>query len=138
MFKDTDEALARLEAELLAEEEEDLTDEEYEEYEEEPEEDESAVPPEYVYEDTRPSAGPVIYQNYSNDYGKNLRNYANGYRAYTADVTDEDPDAYSEELFSEEEASGKSNTALILIACLLSLAVAAVTLIFALKSRGIL
>ena len=133
MFKDTDKALARLEAELLAEEEEDLAEEEYEEAEE----DEASVPPEYVYEDTRPSAGGVIYQNYSNAYGKNLRHYANGYRAYNADITDEDPDTYSDELLEEEE-TGKSNTALILVACLLSLTVAAVTLIFALKSRGVL
>ena len=140
MFKDTDEALARLEAELLREEEDDLTEEEYneyeEEYDEEPEE-EKTVPPEYVYEDTRSSAGSVIYQNYSNNYGKNLRNYASGYHAYNADISDEDPDSYTEELLEEEEPE-KSNTALVLIACLLSLTIAATVLIFALKARGVL
>ena len=139
MFKDTDEALARLEAELLREEEEDLAEEEYEayeEYSEETETDEENLPPEYVYDDTRPSAGPVVYQNYSNNYGKNLRNYASGYHAYNADISDEDPENYSEELLEEEPE--KSNTALALIACLLSLAAAATILIFALKSRGIL
>ena len=139
MFKDTDEALARLEAELLREEEEETAGEEYSEYEaydEEPEAEEESVPPEYVYDDTRPSAGPVIYQNYSNNYGKNLRNYASGYHAYNADISDEDPENYSEALLEEEPE--KSNTALVLIACLLSLTVAATILILALKSRGIL
>jgi len=124
MFKDTDEALARLEAELLAEEEE--TEEEYEEYEEyEEEEEEDLAPPEYVYEDTRPSAGPVIYQN-----------YANGYNAYNADISDADPDDLSEELLSEEEPSGSAAPAI--IACLLALTAAAVFLIFALRSRGVI
>ena len=140
MFKDTDEALARLEAELLREEEDDLSEEEYneyeEEYDEEPEE-EKTVPPEYVCEDTRSSASSVIYQNYSNNYGKNLRNYASGYHAYNADISDEDPDSYTEELLEEEEPE-KSNTALVLIACLLSLTIAATVLIFALKARGVL
>lgn len=123
MFKDTDEALARLEAELLAEEEE--TEEEYEEYEDYEEEEEDLAPPEYVYEDTRPSAGSVIYQN-----------YANGYNAYNADISDADPDDLSEELLSEEEPSGSAAPAI--IACLLALTAAAVFLIFALRSRGVI
>ena len=126
MFKDTDKALARLEAELLREEEEAFSEEEeYEEYEEEAEE-EPLPPPEYIYEDTRPSARPVFYQN-----------YANGYHAYNADISNEDLDEYSQELLYEEE-SGKSNTALILIACLLSLTVTAAVLIWTMVSRGVI
>ena len=125
MFKDTDEALARLEAELLAEEETEEEYEEYEEYEDYEEEEEDLAPPEYVYEDTRPSAGSVIYQN-----------YANGYNAYNADISDADPDDLSEELLSEEEPSGSAAPAI--IACLLALTAAAVFLIFALRSRGVI
>ena len=141
MFKDTDKALARLEAELLREEE-DLPEEEYEEYEEymeESEEDENTpTPPEYVYEDTRPSAGPVIYQNYSNHYGKNPRNYAEGYHVYNTDISDEDLEEYSQELLEEEEEPSRNSTFLALIACLLSLTIAAVVLIWTLLSRGVI
>ena len=122
MFRDTDKALARLEAELLQEEEDSLLEEEYDE---EPEEDEVPAPPEYFYEDTRPSRSAGRYQN-----------YANGYRAYNADLSDEDPEEYSRELLEDEEP-GSSNTVPILIACLLSLTLAAVVLILTLMSRGI-
>ena len=139
MFKDTDEALARLEAELLREEEEpEVLPEEYEEeYDDEFEdafEEEEGLPPEYAYEDTRPADGPVIYQNFSNNYGKNLRNYASGYRAYNSDISDEDLDSYSEDVLQTEPE--KSNTPLILIACLLSLGIVAVLLIWLFLFRG--
>ena len=68
MFRDTSEELARLEAELLAEEE---PEEELLPEEEEP----------WEYEDEE------VFSN-----------YANGYQAYNTDETDEDLDYYSEEV----------------------------------------
>lgn len=138
MFKDTDEALARLEAELLREEEiEEVTEEEdylcEEVFEDEPEE-EPDFPPEFLYTDTRAADGPVIYQNFSNNYGKNLRNYANGYQAYNTDVSDEDLDSFSQDvLYTEPE---KSNTPLILIACLLALGIVAMVFVWLFLFQG--
>ena len=152
MFKDTDEALARLAEELLraedeTEAEEVCEEEEYEEdydedfdedYEEDYDEDqeEDEVPPEYIYDDTRAARGPAVYQNYSNDYGRNLRNYASGYRAYNADDCDEDLDTFSDEVY--EEPPERSNTGLIVTACVLSAILAAVVLLVVLKFRGVL
>ena len=141
MFKDTDEELSRLSSELLkAEEEEDYEeeyDEEYDEesYEEEPYQEEEALP-EYDYEDTRAAQGPAVYQNYSNDYGRNLRNYANGYQAYNSDDCDEDLDAFSEDVYEAE--TEQSNTGLVILACVLASILAAVVLFMVLKYKGVL
>lgn len=82
MTRDRDEALQRLQQALLEEEEtEAFTEEEL---------------PEIQPEDDPRIADAGVYQNFSNDYGKNLRNYASGYRAYNADKTDTDLDAYSD------------------------------------------
>lgn len=151
MFKDTDQELARLSEELLmAEQEEDLDeyeDEEAyddEEYEDEYEDDEyvddeyeeEEAPPEYIYEDTRAARGPAVYQNYSNDYGRNLRNYATGYQAYNSDECDEDLDAFSEEVYEGPEE--RSNTGLLILACVLATILGAVMLFVVLKYKGVL
>ena len=151
MFKDTDQELARLSEELLmAEQEEDLDeyeDEEAyddEEYEDEYEDDEyvddeyeeEEAPPEYIYEDTRAARGPAVYQNYSNDYGRNLRNYATGYQAYNSDDCDEDLDAFSEEVYEGPEE--RSNTGLLILACVLATILGAVMLFVVLKYKGVL
>ena len=138
MFKDTDEALARLEAELLREEEiEEIAEEEdylYNEVLEDEPEEEPDLPPEFLYTDTRAADGPVIYQNFSNNYGKDLRNYANGYQAYNADISDEDLDSFSQDvLYTEPE---KSNTPLILIACLLALGIVAMVFVWLFLFQG--
>ena len=132
MFKDTDQELARLEAELLKEEapetealEEDCFDETEEEM----------LPPEYYYEDTRAADGPAVYQNYSNDYGKNLRNYASGYRAYNSDVSDEDLESFSEDVYENEPQ--RRNTGLLIAACALAAAIAAVALYLVLWYWGV-
>ena len=158
MFKDTDRELARLSEELLMAEQEDDNDqyeeeEDYEDcdeefdeefdeaYEEEYEEDygddyEDEAPPEYIYDDTRAAQGPAVYQNYSNDYGRNLRNYASGYRAYNSDDCDEDLDAFSEEVY--EEPQEKSNTGLVVLACILATILGAAALFAVLKYKGVL
>lgn len=141
MFKDTDKALARLEAELLREDEktQPLPEEvqeayDYEEvFETEPEE-EPDLPPEYIYTDTRAADGPVIYQNFSNNYGKDLRNFANGYQAYNTDVSDEDLDSFSEEILQPEPE--KSNVLLILIACLLTLGIIGMIFVWLIMLQG--
>ena len=125
MFKDTDEELSRLSSELLKEEDES---EEYdEEYDEDYEEDyeEEAIFPEYDYEDTRAAQDPVAYQNYSN-----------GYRAYNSDDCDEDLDAFSEDVYEAEEE--RSNTGLVILACVLASMLALVMLFMALKYKGVL
>ncbi len=85
MTRDRDEALQRLQQALLEEEEseaaEALEEEDF---------------PEIEPEDDPRIADAGVYQNFSNDYGKNLRNYASGYRAYNADKTDTDLDTYSD------------------------------------------
>ena len=118
MFRDASEELARLEAELLAEEgpEEELL----------PEEEES-----WEYEDDQPE----VFQNYSNHYGSNLRNYANGYNAYNTDRTDEDLEAYSEEV---RKGSGKKIGCLAVILCLLTVALAAAMVVWMAYERGLL
>lgn len=125
MFRDASEELKRLEAELLAEEE--------------PEEE---LPPEeeeeddyFLFEDTRPEGDPEVYQNYSNDYGKNLRNYASGYRAYNTDKTDDDLEWYSKETYKAK----KSRTGcLAVVLCLLAIVLAAGAVIWLAYERGLL
>lgn len=127
MFRDASEELERLQAELLAEEEpEDIPSEQA------PEEDEFFD----EYQDTRPAQGTVVYQNYSNDYGKNLRNYATGYRAYNSDTTDENLDTYSEEVFSGGKKRG--GCCLVVIALFLAVLIAAVVVFWFAFSRGYL
>lgn len=125
MFRDASEELERLQAELLAEEE--------------PEEALPEQPPEeeYLcdeYEDTRPAQGPAVYQNYSNDYGKNLRNYASGYRAYNSDTSDEDLEEYSEEVRSGGKRRG--GCCLAVIALFLAVVIAAVVVLWFAYTRG--
>ena len=129
MFRDTSEELARLEAELLAEEEPEQEQQPLEE--EDVEED---LP--WRFDDTRPAEGRVIYQNYSNDYGKGLRNYASGYRAYNADDSDEDLDTYAEDVYQGKKEKGILGLAV--TACLLALAIAAVVILWFAKARGLL
>lgn len=131
MFKDTDQELARLEAELLKEEAPVVEEETDEEYLEE----EIIPPPEYFYEDTRAADGPAVYQNYSNDYGKNLRNYASGYRAYNSDDIDEDLESFSDDVY--EGQPQRSNAGLLITACVLAAAIAAVALFLVLWYWGV-
>ena len=121
MFKDTDEELSRLSSELLKEED---AREEYEEEYDEGYEEETTFP-EYDYEDTRAAQDPVVYQNYSN-----------GYRAYNSDDCDEDLDSFSEDVYGAEEE--RSNTGLVILACVLASILALVMLYMVLKYKGVL
>jgi hypothetical protein len=140
MFKDTDEELARLASELLKAEEEEIEEydeEDYEEYEDATydeeevyDEDYEEYPseeelPAYAYEDTRVRQDTVVYQNYSN-----------GYQAYNSDDCDEDLDAFSEDVYDAEDE--RSNTGLIVTACVLASILAGVMLFVVLKYKGVL
>ena len=86
MFKDKQEELKRLEAELL--QEEDMQQEA------------SEVDTDVLLEDTYffGKETPETYHNYSNDYGR--------YQAYNTDTTDTDLEEYSEEI---REPKGKKD-----------------------------
>ena len=83
MRRDAEEELQRLEQELLAEEAEEQEDQEedYGEFLEAPDSEE-----------------PVVYRNFSNRYGQDLRNYATGYQAYNSDTVDTDLEDFSREV----------------------------------------
>ena len=138
MFKDRNEELQRLEQALLEDEEEEVSlaeepgeEDESEEYDEEYDEDyeedydEEDIFPEYDYEDTRAAQDPVAYQHYSN-----------GYRAYNSDDCDEDLDAFSEDVYEAEEE--RSNTGLVILACLLALGILGMVIFMLLCYGGIL
>ena len=89
MFRDKDEELKRLQEQLLEEEEP----------EEVPEDGDEILDEELLdalLGSDNQAENPKVYQNFSNDYGKNLRNFASGYKAYNSDKTDEDLDSFSE------------------------------------------
>lgn len=95
MFRDRDEALQELQAQLLEEEEQTA-----------PEQEEDFLDEELldkILTDTDQGESCGVYQNFSNDYGRNLRNYASGYKAYNTDKTDVDPGELSEELLHPRE-----------------------------------
>lgn len=122
MWRDAEEELQRLEAELLAEEEpveeEDLL--------------EDALLDELLQDTRAENVG--VYQNFSNDYGKKLRNYASGYKAYNSDKTDEDLECYSETVREPE----KGITGLVITAIALTLGILAVLAWWLLRYRGVL
>ncbi len=112
MFRDAKEELSRLEEELLAEE--DLHEEVPEDGELLEEETLDAL----LQESTRAADGTVIYKNFSNGYGKGLRNYASGYRAYNSDRTDEDPEELSEAVLAGDSSGLRGLTvAALLLSC---------------------
>lgn len=132
MFKDTDKELQRLEAELLAEEE---VQQPQAVPEEEPDEELlSEEELDALLADTGPAKGRVVYQNFSNGYGRELRNYASGYNAYNSDTCDEDLDSYSEEVRQEP----KKYTALVVLACLLAAGIVGILLWWLLRYGGLL
>ena len=93
MFRDKEEELQRLQEQLLEEEPE--AEEEFDFAEE------MAVLP-----DDEEMADDGVYQNYSNDYGRQLRNFATGYKAYNADKTDTDMDRFSESVRNAKTGPG--------------------------------
>ena len=127
MFQDAKEELKRLEAELLAEEMPEDNGQEAFLSEETVEE---------LLEDSRVAEGGAVYSNYSNAYGKNLRNYASGYKAYNADKTDQDLESYSEAVREPKRSGGTA--VLVALALLLTAAVVGVLLWWLVRFGGVI
>ncbi len=83
MFRDTQEELKRIEKELLEAEEAEETEE-----------------TEEILE--APEADPRDYEAVRN-YRSGVRNFANNYKAYNADRTDEDPEEFGRRVDGEEK-----------------------------------
>jgi len=133
MAKDQDEALRRLDEALR----EDESENEDEIPDAEDRKDENLLEEETLDQllaDEVPARGGMIYRNYSNGYGKGLRNYASGYRAYNTDTCDTDLEQYSEQVRKEDKRSG----GLVALACLLAAGIIAVLLWWLLRYRGLL
>ena len=116
MKRDREEELERLQQELLAEEEESAP-------QEEGFLDEETL--DTLLADEKASAAGV-YQNYSNNYGKDLRNFASGYQAYNADDVDVDMDEFSEEVEDDVDEDSQIIWPVALIASLMLLVVGAI------------
>jgi len=133
MWNDAKEELKRLEAELLAEEE---TPKEEKNEDEEDDDllDEQKLDLLLEEDDTR-AAESGVYRNFSNGYGKDLRNFASGYEAYNSDKTDTDLESYSEEV-----RSGKKEriTDLLIVAGVLTLGIVAMAIYYVLRFGGFL
>lgn len=132
MFKDTKKELERLQQALLEEQED-------EEVEALPEESEDLLTDEELErllgETTAAEPGPVVYRNQANDYGRQLRNYANGYRASNTDRTDVDLEQYSKEV---EQASRGRSSGLAITALLLAAGILLVLIWWAVRFGGLL
>ena len=122
MFHDAQEELKRLEAELLAEEDSPVQEPESPAQDDLPEEDDLDILLAQTQRIETPE-GASVYRNYSNDYGKSLRNYASGYKAYNTDKTDEDLEEFSQQVYSPRK---KGLTGLVVTALLLTAAIFAV------------
>jgi len=127
--KDKEEELQRLQQELLAQEApgEDLPAEE--EYLD------GGLVDTLLEEDVKSGAAGV-YQNFSNGYGKDLRNFASGYRAYNSDKTDTELEDFSEAV-REPQKGGGFITLLLILMGLLCITGAAV-IVYYLRLGGIL
>lgn len=127
--KDKEEELLRLQQALLAQEEP---------VEELPREEaylDDGLVDTLLEEDTKTgSAG--VYQNFSNGYGKDLRNFASGYKAYNSDKTDTDLEKYSEAVRKPKKGGGFIIFLLILVGLLCI--TAAAMIVYHLRLGGIL
>ncbi len=114
MFRDASEELERLQAELLSE------DEPEEALSPPPEEE---FPYEEEYEESFPQEDDPVYPN-----------YANGYRAYNTDISDEDLEDYSEQVCQGRTSRG--GCCLGVIALFLGLILAVLILGYFAYTRG--
>ena len=107
MYRDREEELRRLQEQLLEDEEptQEESDEELL--------DEDTL--DALLDESQKTGNPRIYQNFSNDYGRNLRNYASGYQAYNSDKTDTDLDSYSQTDREPKKSAGLLWLAVVLL-----------------------
>lgn len=113
MFRDRDEELKRLQEQLLDEEaaeeiflDEDMLD--------------------ALLEEDRQGQKPGVYQNFSNRYGRELRNFASGYKAYNSDTTDTELESFSEMVREPKKTIGLAWIPALLILLLAAVVVAVV------------
>ena len=125
MFRDRDESLQRLQEQLLEEEEQETAEEEYLEDED----------MDSLLEGNEQGQGPEVYLNDSNGYGRKLRNYATGYKAYNSDKTDEDLEDFSRRVMEPPAKTGGGRIAAVFI--LLTVAVLALLWLLA-RREGLL
>ena len=129
MFRDRKEELERLQEQLLEEEPEELVEEYEEEYGEYLE-----AELEDLLNANDQGENPRTYHNYSNDYGRQLRNFASGYKAYNTDRTDEDLEEYSQQVL--EPPKEKGITGLLILAMLLLLGIGGVLAWMLMRMKG--
>ena len=129
MFRDRQEELDRLQEQLLEEDPEELE----EEYEDEDEEYLDAEVDDLLAANDQ-GENPQTYNNYSNDYGRQLRNYASGYKAYNSDRTDEDLEEYSQQVHHPQKEKGI--TGLLILAMLLLLGIGGVLAWMLMRMKG--
>lgn len=124
MYRDREEELQRLQKQLLEDEEP------AQEQEEEEEEllDEETL--EELLNESSQIKNTKVYQNFSNDYGKNLRNYASGYKAYNSDRIDTELDSYSEAVREPKKTGGLMWLAAVLLALMAAVVGAIVWMCF--------
>lgn len=122
MFRDTEEELARLEAELLAEEDpapEEAEDTYEEDYEEEYDDYEDGYDPYDADEDDADETDPLEEYYGVEKPEADYPVYTAGYHAYNTDQTDEDLMAYAEAVRTPKRSG--CFTVLVVILCLLSI-----------------
>ena len=117
MFRDRQEELQRLQEQLLEEEPKEALEDEAEDGFL----DEEGLNALLDGEDQ--GANPRVYQNFSNSYGRELRNYATGYKAYNTDKTDEDMESYSQAVLEPENNKGITGLLILMLALLCGIAV---------------
>ena len=110
MFRDRDEELERLQAQLFEDEEQETAEELLEE---------DTV--EQLLEGEEQGENPDVYRNFSNDYGSNLRNFASGYKAYNTDKVDGDLEEFSREVMTPPKKKGGCLTAMLFFLLTLAL-----------------
>ena len=125
MFRDREEELERLQAELLEEEEQETAEELLEE---------ETV--EQLLEGEEQGENPEVYRNFSNDYGSSLRNFASGYKAYNTDKVDADLEELSRDVM--EPPRKKRNGCLPAFLFFLLTAALLAVLWFVAKKEGLL
>lgn len=129
MYRDRQEELQRLQEQLLDGEEPEEIVQEGEELLDEEELD-------ALLEGADQGENPRVYRNFSNGYGKDLRNYATGYKAYNTDRTDEDLESYSQEVLAPKE--DKSITGLLILMLALLCGIAGVLCWIYLRMKGMI
>lgn len=122
MYRDREEELQRLQKQLLEDEEPVQAQDKDELLDEETLEE--------LLNDSTQIKNPRVYQNFSNDYGKNLRNYASGYTAYNSDATDTDLGSYSQAVREQKKTGGLLWLAAVLLALTAVVVVAIVWMCF--------